>query len=81
MHYVLHSTLTTTTQFLQQVFLYSSAMHCFDHPIRTILSFIPGNVIALKGDFGPRFSQNLGTSLLLVSIHAEYDNLVLLYSK
>lgn len=59
MHYVLPSTLSATTQFLQQVFLYSSAMHCFDQPIRTILSFIPGNVIALKGDFWTEVQSEL----------------------
>lgn len=47
-----------------QVFLYSRAIHCFDQPIRTIPSFILGNVIWLKGDFRSRLSLN--TSLPLV---------------
>lgn len=82
MRYVLASTLNTTTEFLQQVFLYSSAMRCFDQSIRTILSFIPGNVIALKGDFLGRGSvRTQARPCYLLSIHAEYDNLVLLYSK
>lgn len=34
-----------------QVFLYSTAIHRFDQPIRTIPSFILGNLIWLKGDF------------------------------
>lgn len=49
-----------------QVFLYSRAIHRFDQPITTIPSFILGNMIWLKGDFGSRFTRSLSTSLPLV---------------